>query len=212
MVALRLLTAPTEEPVSLEEAKDHLRVVDAEEDGLIGRQAKAARRWCEVFTRRQFCTATWILYHDGFPPWRADYLPRTAQRERETILLPRGPLQAVSSVKYLRESDAAEQTLVAGTDYNVDQYGEPARVEPAYGATWPSARRIANSVYVQYVAGYGAASAVPDDIKHAILIVLEDLHLNRGDVVTGTIVNNIGAAKALLWPHRILSLDYMEAA
>ncbi len=66
-MALTLFTPPTAEPVSLEEAKRHLRVDGNDEDVDILGLITAAREQAERHTRRQLLTATWDLKLDRFP-------------------------------------------------------------------------------------------------------------------------------------------------
>jgi uncharacterized phiE125 gp8 family phage protein len=198
-VGLKLETAPSEEPVTLDELRDHCRVFGTAEDDLLVLRGKAARRWCEAFTFRQFVTATFRLSLDGFP--------------RE-FSLPRPPLVSVEEITYI-DVDGVEQEL-DDSAYRVDTVGEPGRVQPAYGTCWPSARRVAGSVQVVLDAGFGAAAAVPEEFKAAILIVAADLHLHREDTIVGASIATIDAAKRLLRPRRCLAvpLEYqiMEAA
>ncbi len=58
---LQLVTPPAEEPVSLEEAKLHLRVDFDEDDALILALISAARQAAETITGRQLITARWKL-------------------------------------------------------------------------------------------------------------------------------------------------------
>src|SRR5712691_10534347 len=95
--SLQLVMGPTEEPVSLDEAKAHLRVdLDAEDD-LIEDAITAARETLEIEMRRSFLSTTWTLGLDHFP-WRG------------FLRLPRPPLQRVEAMTYL-DVDGAEQTL-----------------------------------------------------------------------------------------------------
>jgi len=47
----------------------------------------------------------------------------------------------------------------------VDTQTEPGEIAPVYGTVWPVTRYDLNVVTVSYTAGYGAAPAVPEDIK-----------------------------------------------
>src|SRR5262245_31880006 len=91
-----LTTAPTEEPVTLAEAKTQCRIFDTGEDGYLMALIVAARRHIEAITGRQICTATWKLNLDEFPAW--------------AIELRRFPLQAIGSIKYY-DTSAVQQTL-----------------------------------------------------------------------------------------------------
>ncbi len=94
-----LVTAPTAEPVSLAEAKLHLRVDDNADDVLIGALITAARQHAEHDTRRALVTQTWKLVLDAFP--------------ESVITLDRAPVSAVVSVVYT-DPDGVSQTLAPG--------------------------------------------------------------------------------------------------
>lgn len=179
--------APTVEPLSLAEAKQHLRLEHSDDDSSVRRMIAAARSWGENFTRRAFITQTWALYLDRLPA---------------VIELPHPPVQSVSSVQYV-DDNGDTQTLSTAL-YDVDIDAELARVYPAYGETWPSVRFHPKSVTVTYVAGYGDdEDDVPEDIKSGLLLHLSRLYEQREPVVTGTIISDQGADAALLRPYQI---------
>ena len=64
---LQLVTPPAEEPVSLADAKLHLRVDFTDDDALITSLIAAARQAAETLTGRQIVTARWKLVLDSFP-------------------------------------------------------------------------------------------------------------------------------------------------
>lgn len=78
---------PAEEPITLEEAKSHLRVDIEDDDNLILNLITAARQKAESILKRALITQTWIYYPDDFP-------------DKDYIELPMPPLQSVSSVTY----------------------------------------------------------------------------------------------------------------
>lgn len=188
--ALELVTAPAVEPVTVEEAKTHLRV-DSEdfENDYIETLITTARQEAENFLRRALITQTWRLSLDGWPA--------------RTLVLPIPPLQSVSTVKYL-DTSGTLRTLTADTDYVVDAASTPARIYPAYAQTWPTVRAIEKSVQVEFVAGYGdAASDVPQAIRHAILLIIRDYYDFRGSTIAGAGVAELPrAAESLLWQYR----------
>lgn len=168
-MGLKLITAPAVEPVTLAEAKAQLRKTTADEDALISSLIVAARNFAEAYTGRAFITQTWDYVLDAFPCGLFE--------------LPKGPLQSVSSVKYL-DSAGVEQTLAAA-GYKVDALTDPGRIAPAYGQSWPTTRSEPNAVTVRFVAGYGDASAVPQAIKEALLLLISHLFENREAVAEG---------------------------
>ena len=58
---MQLITPPAAEPVSLAEAKHHLRVDFDEDDALIQALICAARQSAEMLTQRQLVTARWRM-------------------------------------------------------------------------------------------------------------------------------------------------------
>jgi uncharacterized phiE125 gp8 family phage protein len=109
----------------------------------------------------------------------------------------------VSSIKYL-DTAGSLQTLDP-SDYLVDDYQEPARIIPAYGKVWPLIRHQPNAILVRYVAGYGAASAVPDAIKNWMLLKIGTMYKMRADVVAGQI-SALPHADAMLDGYRFMEL------
>ena len=176
-MGLTLIQAPSEEPITVEEAKasPSLRVTTAANDTDIGVLIATARDMAETITRRAFITQTWELVLDGFPTGG--------------IVLPMPPLQSVASIKYI-DTDGAQQTLDALL-YAVDTDSEPGLVVPAYGESWPSTRDEVNAVRVRYVAGYGAAADVPAAIKTWIKMRAGTLYDNPQALVVGQTVMNV---------------------
>lgn len=166
MAARTLITAPAAEPVTIIEAKNHLRVDMADDDALIQRCIVSARRWAEMYTRRAFVTQTWEAHYDRWP--RAFEVP-----------LP--PLQSVVQITW-RTSDNA-LVVVPPATYVVDTVAIPGRVLLAPGQSWPGdSLWPVNPITLRFTAGYGAASAVPDDIKSAILLLTGHLYEHREQV------------------------------
>jgi len=91
------------------------------------------------------------------------------------------PLQSVTAITYF-DSNGVEQTLAAD-QYLVDSTTQPARITPAYGLVWPVTQWRHNAVKVRFVAGYGAASAVPACIKNWMLIRIKTLWDQRDQLV-----------------------------
>lgn len=163
MYAITQTVAPTAEPVTLAEAKAHCRIDMTADDTLVGSLIVAAREWVESRLGQQLMPATWRLKLDCFPAWEME--------------LPRPPLTAVSSIGYV-DSAGSTQTL-SSTLYRVDTDSLPSRVTPAYGQVWPATRGQTHDVTVTYTAGYASASAVPQTIKQAILLLVSHWYENR---------------------------------
>lgn len=166
---LRVTTPPAVEPLTVSEVKTHLKIDVSTEDTLLAGYLTAARMQCELEARRAFVTQTLQLKLEGWP-W-CDH-----------IVLPRPPLQSVTSVVYV-DSDGNSHT-VSAADYIVDAASEPGRLILAYGAGWPGATlQPGPAITITYVAGYGAAADVPATYKQAILLAVGHFYENREQII-----------------------------
>ena len=171
-MARTLITAPTEEPVTVAEAKAHLRVYFDDDDTLIGNQIAAARQDLEKrLLNSALVTQTWDYYLDAFPT-------------TNTMKLPLPPLQSVTSITYT-DQDGNSSTFSSGS-YTVDAISKPGRIVLNAGESWPSdTLQVVNGVVVRFVAGYGAATAVPQAIKQGLMLLLGDMYEIREASVVG---------------------------
>lgn len=187
-----LVTAPAAEPVTTAEAKTHLRVDTTDDDTYIDTLVKSARMWVERTNGIALVTQTWDGAIDEFPGGDG------------AIVIPKYPLVSVSSVTY-HDDDLSTSTVFSSASYQVDTLKRPPRIVLKDGVIWPAdSLRHSSGVVVRFVAGYGAASAVPEDIKHAIKLLVGQMYSHREPEVTGTIVTPIQfAVDALLAPYRL---------
>lgn len=204
MPLLRLVE-PAIEPVSLAEAKAHLRVDFTDDDALIQSLIRAAREYIETATERSLITQTWKLTLDAFPAIPPSAL--TWQGTFDQFRLPYPPLQSVTSIVY---TDAAgAPTTVSSSVYVVDTVSEPGRIALATGQTWPTnSLQTVNGVAVTYIAGYSSVGLVPQSIRQAILLTAGHWYENRETVVSDTRVAALEvpmAATMLIWRNRVPS-------
>lgn len=192
-MALKIVTAATEQPISLAEAKAHLRVDHSDDDTYIDAIIKAATRHAEQFMGRALMEQTWDYYLDEFPDG--------------AIKLPMPPLSSVTGL-FVRDSSGAEEEIDSDT-YDVDQASEPARLVLAYGQSWPTTLEVANAVRLRFVSGYIGddspnSANVPSDIRAAILLIIGTLWEQRETVVIGQSVAQLPwSAEQLLRPYRV---------
>ena len=167
----RRTTAPTVEPVTADELVEYLRTPDGAEDKrTLTRLEKTAREWVEKVISRSLITQQWEMAFDGLP-------------SGIEIELRRGPLISVESVKSYSTGDV--ETVFSSSLYTTDVPGS--RIWLKEGVSWPSDMRDFRSLVIAYTAGYGAAgSNVPEEIRHAIMMLAGFLYENREAMASTT--------------------------
>jgi uncharacterized phiE125 gp8 family phage protein len=189
-MALKLVTAPTELPVTLTEAKAHLRVDHGDEDALIELYLNAAVSHLDSYSGilgRCMVSQTWALSYDTFPDG--------------AMQIPLGNLISVTSVEYA-DPDSGVMTTWSSVNYDVDTQDINGWIKPV--DDWPTHMETMNAVKVTFVAGYGAASAVPAALKSAILLLVGHWYTNREAVMVGESVAELPlAVSALVAPFRM---------
>lgn len=195
-MSVKTITPPAAEPVSVQEAKLHLRLIadvadttPHPEDGLIASLIVAARQGAEHITGRALMPQTLELALDRFC---------------DGIKLPRPPFASIESIKYI-DPEGVTQTIATGA-WRVDDYSEPALVLPPYGEAWPTTRAQENAVLIRYVAGYANAAEVPAQIKSWMLLRIGMLYENRESVTAGVTLAELPQIDRLLDAERIWSL------
>lgn len=177
--SLKQTIAPAAEPLTLKEAKAHLRIDTTHEDEKINGLIQAARIMAESYTQRQLITATYTMKINDFPSGEgAIYLPRT-------------PIGSVSSIQYI---DANIDTQTLGTDvYEVLSDDTSASIVLKPGALWPNAQfEKYEAVTITFTAGYGSASTdVPQTVRSAMCLIIGNLFENREEAVIGTISSSL---------------------
>ena len=189
-MGIKVVTQPQNEPVSLPEAKLHLRVDGEDEDTLIESLIKTAREVAETsFTWRALATQTFEYTLDQFPRERFLYLPRP-------------PLKTVESISY-KDKTGTEMVLNADR-YIVDTAADPGRVVLEPEASWPDVELYpASAVRIRFTAGYDDNN-IPESIKQGMLLMIGHWYENRETVIVGNVAREVPfAAEALLYPYRV---------
>ena len=160
-------TGPSAEPLDSADIKTHTHISHDAEDSLLDSMIAASRHHVEEITGVQLINASWTMKLDGFP-------------NSSELVLPRGPIQSVTSVTYL-DTAGDTQTLVEDEDFVLDGDVRPPVLYLAADVNdWPSTYNEPNDVTVIWVAGYGAAgTSVPDRFLHCIRLMTASLFMNR---------------------------------
>ncbi len=139
--SVQLVTPPAEEPITLDEARLHLRLDGTDEDKYVQALVAAARIHMETALRRRLIATGLRLSLSRFPA---------------EIRIPYPPLLAAPTITYI-DADGATQTLTSAADeYQINDRTAPARIIPPYAGAWPVTRSVPNAVTLSYTAGLGA--------------------------------------------------------
>lgn len=176
-------------PVTLAEAKLHLRVDANDDDSLITALIEAATGWAEKFQGRLYIQRQVVEKLDRFPA-------------RYGVIVPQYmPLISVTAIEYI-DTNGRTQT-VDREDYSVDTNGS-GRIVPAYNCSWPATQGHLNDVTITYQAGYGEAADVPAQVKAAIKMLVGNWYENREATLSGISIATVPlGVESLLWQDRM---------
>ena len=173
--------------MSLEEAKDQIRILEDYEDDLISAKITAARQWAEAYLGKAIANQT---------------LAASTAEFSEVIDLPMSNLIDVDTVEYL-DTEANTETLPS-TVYGLNKFSSPGSIYLRSGQSWPSVYSDPLAVTITYQVGW---PSVPEAIKEAIRLMVGTLEENRSDNVVGLTAQELPmSAKALLWPYRTIGI------
>jgi hypothetical protein len=207
MAGFKVTTEPTAEPLSLQEVKEYLRLEDASDERVVQPMITAVRQFAEEHLGRSLMQQTITLYLDTAidtenPLWEGMRTAPDLNYYKNYIVLPKSPVQSVTSVKTYNDSDTA--TTMAASKYYVDTSREPARIVLRTGESFPTALRVANAIEVIYVVGYASAFAIPEPIRLGMFQHIAHLYEHRGDMGEYLQAREIPAMIKMLYaPYRI---------
>lgn len=172
---------PLTEPVTLQAAKDHLRVLHAHEDVLIQALIGAARDYCENYCERAFASAEFSQLQGSFST--SMQLPIDAE--------------VVSGI-YYNDLDGVMQQI-PNEDINFNPLNKMVKSE----SQWPQGTDVRIDFFQGPDPAASPPEAAPPSIIAAIMLTLGDLYANRETGIVGTIYANNPATERLLFHYRI---------
>lgn len=185
--SIRTVTPAAQPLLSLEQAKQHLRVDFDDDDTLIAAYAAAAQDLVERYTSQILMPRTLEIAFVSFP------CPGGA------IVIPRDPITEISAIAYTGTDGAT--VALDEADWRWSE-SAPDQVLAAVNTSWPSAAREAGSLRVTFVAGYEEGLCPPMLIE-AVRRQTAFLYGNRGDVAEPDGADGLApGVKALCAPFR----------
>lgn len=177
-------TAPTEDVLTVEEAKNQVGFANDDDEVRLGELVKDATHEAQNASGRQFISAVYEYYLDAF---------------LERIVLPRPPLISIDSFQYRDEDD--NLLAVPSTVYQADDKSEPAAIVRRSGQFWPTTKDEKNVIVITYTAGYGSdRAAVPARYRDAVRFLVDYYYDGAADSDLYT------AAMRILWREKVPKL------
>lgn len=189
---LVMTSRPAVEPVTVADAKAHMRIDQDDEDVLIASLVLTSRLHIEAALSLALITQSWTFTLDRWP-------------HGPIVELPLAPLRSIESVRVRDASGHA--TTVPDTAYLIDMVSRPPRV------VWNNAARpvpgiAASGIEINFTAGFGEdAASVPAPLKHAILMLTAHWYEHRDPDEIGSSGARIpDAVSNLINPFRTIRL------
>ena len=175
-MGLKIINAPPVEPVTLDEIKDHLKILHDYENSTLESLIKAARESIEKESNRSFVQQTILLTFNSWPAFPVE--------------IRKPPLVSVTKIEYkTKEGDLLVWDPI---NYIVDDFSFIAKIYLASEGTFPSDELYpVNAIQITYAAGYAPVgndytSGIPEIYKHAIKLLVGEWYGIREEVVMGS--------------------------
>ena len=175
---IKILARGTSEPVTLAEAKLHLRVDLSDDDALITAMISAARDMVERYTSRTLIYTAYRLTMDN---WPYDIeLPRSPAIEAAANLVT-GIAYITPRIRYY-DGDGNQQTMTyAANDFEVLLDNNPPLLVLPPSGMWPIMYPLQRgAIEIDWIAGYGSASTgIPQLLRLAIMMLVAHWYEHR---------------------------------
>jgi uncharacterized phiE125 gp8 family phage protein len=175
---IKILARGTSEPVTLAEAKLHLRVDLSDDDALITAMISAAREMVERYTSRTLIYTAYRLTMDN---WPYDIeLPRSPAIEAAANLVT-GIAYITPRIRYY-DGDGNQQTMTyAAGDFEILLDNNPPLLVLPPSGIWPVTYPLQRgAIEIDWIAGYGSASTgIPELLRLAIMMLVAHWYEHR---------------------------------
>lgn len=153
-------------PVSLAEAKAHLRVGGTAQDAMILRIVAAATEQLEIDTERSWMAQTFEQRQLCFPS------------SEGSMLINMRPIYSVDEIAYkYDDSGTVTDAVLAVDQYNVDKARRRIFLAPGID-DWPETIKNNRAVTISFTAGQPNSDCVPELAKQAILLEVGRLYFD----------------------------------
>lgn len=183
----KVTTPASVTPISIANVKAFAKITTSTDDALIATLIKAAVRYAEQITRRDFITRTYETFRDLFPGTYQGFhsfnghISPFGEFGNFGFEIRKSPLQSITKVEYTDTTGAT--ILVASTVYYNTVEEDYSTLLTLPGQSWPTdALERLQAIKITFKSGFGDADTdVPEDLRQALLMHVTFLYENRGD-------------------------------
>ncbi len=189
-MALALLTPPAASPVTLDEAKRHLRVETGDDDGYLTDLIAVSTSHLEAVAGLKLISQTWRQYFDCAP-------------SGSHFRLDVQPVQAILAMRVFEAGGVPVE--LAPSSIILDSVSSPPRLEVRQSL---STGQVFNGIEIDILAGHGDTPVdVPDGLKRALLLLIAHSYEFRGAVpLSAQPASEPHGFRALIAPYRRILL------
>lgn len=167
--------------IELDDAKDHLRLLEDDFDVEVQRAISAASAYLDVDSDG-FGGLSFPLVNQQWSSRARGFIP-------SVLRLPFSRITAIDEIRFISPEGAAE--TVAPDHYIKVKSGRDTLIHLLSGKVWPSVADRPDAVDVRFTAGFEDVDSVPGDIKSAARLLIGHFFHNREAAAAGDVPQEI---------------------
>ena len=165
--------APTVLAVSLDEAKQALRIDGDDMDTLVTIWTKGVIADLEHETGQCMMEQTWEVRLPAFPGAQCWTIGQPVSQQLATEISLPHPVLTITSVTYIDQSGT--ERVLAESEYRINRSRYASTLSPVRGGAWPATAEDEKAVIVVLKCGYGnTPAATPEEVQLYILAKLAE--------------------------------------
>lgn len=185
MASYKFITPPEAAPITLVQAKQHLRIDHDDDDLSLEVMIDAAVERFEQTTGRVLMAQTWEFVADAVP-------------SDGVIRLFKCPADAIISIT---ADIAGTDTVIPINQFYFDNTSMPARI--VHKAAWPQIVNRPGSLRIRFTAGATATDQVPRAIRVALLMMVAHMYEHRHEASETSLGTTPHAVETVMDMYRI---------
>lgn len=195
-MTLMLISPPAQEPLTLSDIKEHLRLTTNDDDSAVSQLLVAARHALEARAGLAFLPQQWRLSVDG----SGGHAGCRAYGYSD-IILPITPIRTIDQIECVHQDGTK---MVIEPDQYITQTGSVGRIQ--IKGSLPISIKPFGGLEITFTAGHDAIDRIPAELRHAIRLLTAHFFENRESAGERRVFSIPRTIDALIAPYRRVSL------